>query len=176
LLTLSTKHRFNTMRPSWAGNDAAPAPFEVKVARRSKADLEEWDRRTQEFRQKSHDARELAAHLEGFLSGPFTFEGRMSVDGVVVVDGDLEGLLSAARADRESLYLRDNLWPELVALVFTANVLNERAAGESERRLGGAGTTGSPTATTAAPPAPEVAASAAASSSPSSPEALSSTG
>lgn len=176
MLKLSTKHRYNVMRPTWAGNGDSPAPFEVRIARRSKADLEEWDRRTQEFRAATHTAQELAAHLAGFIEGPFTFDGRLQIDESIVIDGDMEGLLSAAGADRESLYLRDNLWPELVGLAFTANLLNERAAGESERRPGGAGITASPTATTAASPAPEAAGSAAVSSNESTQEGRSSTG
>lgn len=120
---LSLRDRWFTLPPRWLDNREQEAPFQVRVRRLSKGELDAFRERTAELlRGGKRTAAELLEHFDGVVQGPI---GGLEIDGEEVKD--LAGLMAVAA--RESLVLPGNLAEDLVSLVLGTNLLSEEAAG-----------------------------------------------
>lgn len=144
---LNTSERWIPLTPAWLGNREQDAPFRVEVKRLSVAELDAMREAWAAMREERYaTARQLADFFGGRVRGPV---GDLEVNGEAVKD--LAGLFAIA-APHESLLFEGGLAVELMGMVEGVNLLEEGARGNSERRPGGSGTTGTAATPEAATP------------------------
>lgn len=143
---LNTSDRWIPLTPSWLGNRDQAAPFRVEVKRLPVAELDAMREAWATMRESRYATGEaLDIFFAGKVRGPI---GEVEVDGKPV---NLRGMFEIA-ATNESLLFEGGLAVELVSMIEGVNVLEEGARGNSERRPGGSGSTGTAATPEAATP------------------------
>lgn len=141
---LSRNARRNRGYLDWADNLRSEDPFSVAVRPLAQREYETFSQEVAALQgRRDASASDWARVLGAVCEGPFTREP-LYVDEAFVAQGDLEALLRATGAHEEATELRGNLVAELVFYVAGTVQLNRRTAGESERLLGGGGTSQTP--------------------------------
>lgn len=131
-------------QPRWLGNREQEGSFSVRIKRLTKGAYERFLAEHQVLLEGPQPtAEELVAHFAPVLTGP---HGVVSVEGAILAEGDLLGLMGEAA--RESLEFEEALAREIGQAVALFHRIEENALGNCERRRGGL--SGTPTGTTPA--------------------------